>query len=56
LLENHYTYNVVLGELYGSAGDIKEALRLLEKACDLTSSLAEKKRLQQKIKEYENNL
>ena len=56
LLENHYIYNVVLGELYGSAGDIKEALRLLEKACDLTSSLAEKKRLQQKIKEYENNL
>jgi len=43
LLENHYIYNAVLGSLYGGAGDIKEARQLLEKAYDLTSSLAEKK-------------
>jgi RNA polymerase sigma factor (sigma-70 family) len=53
LLKHHYIYNAVLGSLYGDAGDTKEAMRLLEKAYDLTSSLAERKRLQEKMKKYE---
>ena len=49
LLKHHYIYNAVLGELYGRAGNIAEARRLLEKAYELTPSLAEKKLLRDKM-------
>ncbi|GGB12999.1 RNA polymerase sigma factor [Puia dinghuensis] len=49
LLEQHYIYAAVLGDLYGRAGNLPEARRLLEKAWLLTPSLAEKKLLQEKM-------
>jgi len=49
LLEQHYIYAAVLGDLYGRAGNVPEARRLLEQAYALTPSLAEKKLLQEKI-------
>lgn len=49
LLKYHYIYNAVLGDLYGKAGQIGEARRLLEKAYELTPSLAEKKLLKDKL-------
>ncbi|MBN9382952.1 MAG: sigma-70 family RNA polymerase sigma factor [Chitinophagaceae bacterium] len=49
LLKHHYIYNAVLGDLYGKANNITEARRLLEKAYELTPSLAEKKLLKDKI-------
>jgi RNA polymerase sigma-70 factor (ECF subfamily) len=49
LLERHYIYPTVLGDLYGRAGNAMESRRLLERAWNLTTSLAEKKLLQEKI-------
>jgi predicted RNA polymerase sigma factor len=49
LLERHYIYPAVLGDLYGRAGNLTESRRLLEKAWELTPSIAEKKLLQEKI-------
>lgn len=49
LLDRHYIYAAVLGDLYRRAGNIPEAARLLEKAYALTPSLAEKKLLQDKL-------
>lgn len=49
LLDRHYIYAAVLGDLYRRAGNISEAGRLLEKARRLTPSLAEKKLLQEKL-------
>jgi RNA polymerase sigma factor (sigma-70 family) len=49
LLKHHYIYSAVLGDLYGRAGNVAEARRLLEMAYNLTSSLAEKKLLQEKM-------
>jgi RNA polymerase sigma-70 factor (ECF subfamily) len=49
LLEQQYIYPAVLGDLYGRAGNADEARRLLGMACRLTSSLAEKKLLQEKM-------
>lgn len=49
LLAHHYIYSAVLGDLYSRAGNIPEARRLLSTACQLTSSLAEKKLLQEKL-------
>ena len=49
LLNRHYTYAVVLGDLYGKAGNRAESRRLLEKAYELTPSLAEKKLMQEKL-------
>jgi RNA polymerase sigma factor (sigma-70 family) len=49
LLRHHYIYSAVLGDLYGRAGNVAEARRLLEMAYNLTSSLAEKKLLQEKM-------
>ena len=49
LLDHHYIYSAVLGDLYGRVGNAAEARRLLELACRLTSSLAEKKLLQEKL-------
>ncbi len=49
LLEQHYIYPAVLGDLYGRAGNVTEARRLLEMAYQLTSSLAEKKLLKEKL-------
>jgi RNA polymerase sigma factor (sigma-70 family) len=49
LLDHHYIYSAVLGDLYGRAGNMNEARQHLQKAHDLTTSLAEKKLLQDKI-------
>jgi predicted RNA polymerase sigma factor len=49
LLERHYIYPAVLGDLYGRAGNTGEARRMLEKAYQLTPSLAEKRLLQEKL-------
>jgi len=49
LLGQHYIYSAVLGDLYGRAGNFHEARRLLEKAFELTPSLAEKKLLREKM-------
>ena len=49
LLQHHYIYSAVLGDLYGRAGNVAEARRLLEMAYRLTSSLAEKKLLREKL-------
>ena len=49
LLRHHYIYSAVLGDLYGRAGNTAEARRLLDMAFHLTSSLAEKKLLQDKM-------
>jgi RNA polymerase sigma-70 factor (ECF subfamily) len=49
LLSRHYIYAAVLGDLYGQAGNATESRRLLEKAYELTPSLAEKKLLQEKL-------
>jgi RNA polymerase sigma factor (sigma-70 family) len=49
LLDQQYIYAAVLGDLYGRAENLAEARRLLEKAWQLTPSLAEKKLLQEKM-------
>jgi RNA polymerase sigma factor (sigma-70 family) len=49
LLHQHYIYSAVLGDLYGQAQNLSEARRLLENACTLTTSLAGKKLLQEKL-------
>jgi len=49
LLDQQYIYAAVLGDLYGRVGNAPEARRLLEKAYGLTSSLAEKKLLREKL-------
>ncbi|MHA4810425.1 RNA polymerase sigma factor [Flavitalea flava] len=49
LLKHHYIYSAVLGDFYGKAGNPSEARRHLENAYTLTTSLAEKKLLQDKI-------
>lgn len=49
LLDRHYIYAAVLGDLYGKMGNHVESRRLLEKAYALTPSLAEKKLLQEKL-------
>lgn len=55
LLKYHYIYNAVLGDLYRQTGNITEARRLLENACELTPSLAEKKLLRGKIEQLPIN-
>jgi len=49
LINHHYIYAAVLGDLYGKMGNFEEARRFLGKAYQLTSSLAEKRLLQDKI-------
>ncbi|HEY4108883.1 RNA polymerase sigma factor, partial [Puia sp.] len=49
LLRHHYIYSAVLGDLYGRAGNLAEARRLLDMAYHLTTSLAEKKLLREKL-------
>jgi RNA polymerase sigma factor (sigma-70 family) len=49
LLNHHYIFSAVLGDLYGKAGNCGEARQYLEKAHDLTTSLAEKKLLREKL-------
>jgi RNA polymerase sigma factor (sigma-70 family) len=49
LLNRHYIYSAVLGDLYLKAGNNAEARLLLEKAYDLTPSLAQKKLFQEKL-------
>jgi RNA polymerase sigma factor (sigma-70 family) len=48
LLQHHYIYSAVLGDLYARAGNTAEARRLLEMAYHLTTSNAEKKLLHEK--------
>ena len=48
-LEHQYIYNAVLGSLYADAGNLPEARRFLERAYALTPSVAEKRRLKEKI-------
>ena len=55
LLEHHYIYSAVLGDMYGRIGNDAEARRLLQKAHYLTSSLAEKKLLQEKLNKLGEN-
>jgi RNA polymerase sigma-70 factor (ECF subfamily) len=49
LLKHHYIFSAVLGDLYGKAGNREEARRLLGVAHGLTTSLAEKKLLREKL-------
>ncbi|HEX9512398.1 MAG TPA: sigma-70 family RNA polymerase sigma factor [Puia sp.] len=49
LLKRHYIFSAVLGDLYGKAGNTDEARRHLQKAHELTTSLAEKKLLREKL-------
>ncbi len=48
-LSGQYIYNAVLGSLYAEAGHAPEARRFLELAVALTPSLAEKRRLREKM-------
>ena len=52
LLRHHYIFSAVLGDLYGKAGNTGEARRHLEKAHDLTTSLAERKLLREKLERF----
>lgn len=49
LLKHHYIFSAVLGDLYGKMGNTEEARRHLGKAHELTTSLAEKKLLREKL-------
>lgn len=49
LLDTQYIYDAVLGDLYLQAGNFFEGRRLLEKAMELTSSIAEKRLLTDKL-------
>jgi RNA polymerase sigma factor (sigma-70 family) len=49
LLSSHYIYDAVLGDLYLRLGDEQNARKYLQAAHDLTSSLAEKKLINDKI-------
>jgi predicted RNA polymerase sigma factor len=49
LLEHHYIYSAVLGDLYAKAGNLGEARKYLELARRLTPSTAEKRLLGEKI-------
>lgn len=53
LLTSQYLYSAVLGDLYNQAGDCGNAHKYLTQAHDLTTSLAEKKLIQEKIKQAE---
>jgi predicted RNA polymerase sigma factor len=55
LIKHHYIYSAVLGSLYGQAGNIGEAYRLLGKASSLTPALAEKKRLHELVRKYKSD-
>lgn len=54
LLQTHYIFSAVLGELYLRAGNKTKAKGLLEIACQLTHSVAEKKLIVDKIGKCEN--
>ncbi len=53
LLTSQYLYSAVLGDLYNQVGDSNNARKYLTQAHDLTTSLAEKKLIQEKIKQAE---
>lgn len=53
LIATHYLYSAVLGDLYRQVGDGNNARKYLLQAHDLTTSLAEKKLIQEKIKQAE---
>jgi RNA polymerase sigma-70 factor (ECF subfamily) len=48
-MDNYYLYHATLGELYLQTGDKKQAAAHLEKALELTSSLAEKELIKTKL-------
>ena len=51
LMETHYLFSAVLGDLYKQMGNKAQAKNFLEKAINLTDSLAEKKLLKKKLNE-----
>lgn len=53
LLTTHYLYSAVLGDLYMQAGDSNNARQFLQQAYGLTTSQAEKKLIQEKVKTLE---
>lgn len=53
LLTTQYLYSAVLGDLYSQVGDCSNARKYLTQAHDLTTSLAEKKLIMEKIKQAE---
>ncbi|MBO9562337.1 MAG: sigma-70 family RNA polymerase sigma factor [Niastella sp.] len=53
LLTSQYLFSAVLGDLYTQVGDGNNARKYLTQAHDLTTSLAEKKLIQEKIKHAE---
>lgn len=53
LLATQYLYSAVLGDLYSQVGDCNNARKFLAQAHDLTTSLAEKKLIMEKIKQAE---
>ena len=53
LLTAQYLYSAVLGDLYSQAGDCNNARKYLTLAHELTTSLAEKKLITEKIKQVE---
>jgi RNA polymerase sigma-70 factor (ECF subfamily) len=52
-LTSQYLFSAVLGDLYSQVGDCNNARKYLTQAHDLTTSLAEKKLIQEKIKQAE---
>lgn len=54
LLQTHYIFSAVLGDLYLQTGNTSKAKALLEIACQLTHSVAEKKLMVDKISKCEN--
>lgn len=53
LLSTQYIFSAVLGDLYLQLGDEHNARKYLQRSHDLTSSLAEKKLIREKIKNIE---
>jgi RNA polymerase sigma factor (sigma-70 family) len=53
LLATQYLYSAVMGDLYSQVGDCINARKLLQQAHELTTSLAEKKLILEKINQLE---
>lgn len=49
LLQTHYIYSAVLGDLYLQLGGHQQATKFLQQACSLTTSQAEKKLITEKL-------
>jgi predicted RNA polymerase sigma factor len=53
LLATQYLYSAVMGDLYSQVGDCINARKCLQQAHELTTSLAEKKLILEKINQLE---